>query len=363
MGKRQYLDLEDRYTIYVIGDIHGNFEMLQKTVEKMDLNPDDHLVVIGDIINRGPNSLESLDYIMDLSENNKNVHVLMGNHELFTSLGVKSDRKRFFEFYEENKYSTIVHEIIAKEELFVDEENYEEVFETITQKYAYYFDYISNLPIILETSDHIFVHAAYKYGIDPEKDPFVFLKDDFFFEDKTIHEKKVIVGHMPSGIFETTKFTSKPYYDDFCNRIFIDGGVGVKSTGEINTLVITKNEDILYTHDQTNIFDQFVVREPYYFENREAVVIRYPDFEIDVLEKGDEFSRCIYKSNGKECLIFNDFIREYKGMYMCWYEYTDKRLNLEAGELVEYVASHNDMAFVKYQEEFGWIYLDQIMGD
>jgi predicted phosphodiesterase len=361
--KRKYLSLDERYTIYVIGDIHGNFKMLKKAVEKMDLNPDDHLVIIGDVINRGPNSLESLDYVVELAENNKNVHVLMGNHELFTMKGLFEEQERFYSFYKDGKYTTIAHELIEKENVEINDENHLEVFKLITDKYAYYFDFIKNLPIVLETDEHVFVHAAYKYGVEPKEDPYAFLKDDYFFDDKTIHEKKVIVGHMPSGIFDTTKFTSKPFYDDFCNRIFIDGGCGVKTTGEINTLVITKNDEIIYTHDQTNVFEKYVIRDPYYFENREAVVIRYPNFEIEVLEEGEEFSLCKYKHNEQECLIFNDFIREFQGVVMCWYEYTDKRLNLEAGEIVEFVASHNDMAFVKYNEEFGWIYLDQIMGD
>jgi len=363
MDKKINLEFGDKYRIYTLGDIHGNKQSLVDAVEKMDLLEDDYLVIIGDIINRGPQSLEALDFVMELQEKHKRTIVLSGNHEMFTTIGFDEKQENFYEFYKTNKYRTILNDMLDNEGIVITDENFKETFKILLEKYHIYFEYMRNLPIILETEDHIFVHSAYKEGVDVNTDPFLFLKEDKYFEDKTVNAKKVIVGHMPSGIFETGKFTSSPYYDEVCNRIFIDGGCGVKSSGEINTLVISKDYEINYSHFQTNCFDEFVIRDTYYFEERESVVIRYPNFEVEVLEKGEIFSRCIYKFNNKECYIFNDFIREYNGVQLCWYEYTDKRFNIEAGEVVEFVSSYEDMAFVKYREEFGWIYLDQIMGD
>ena len=63
----------------VIGDIHGNFEALNKALEKADYRDGDRLIVLGDYIDRGPQSREVLEFLLSL-KNESNVY-LRGNHE------------------------------------------------------------------------------------------------------------------------------------------------------------------------------------------------------------------------------------------------------------------------------------------
>lgn len=64
---------------YVIGDVHGCYEDLQKLLVKIDFNPKkDKLWFVGDIINRGPDSLKTLQFIMSLGDC---VQMVLGNHE------------------------------------------------------------------------------------------------------------------------------------------------------------------------------------------------------------------------------------------------------------------------------------------
>lgn len=65
---------------YAIGDIQGCFAELEKLLAQIDFNPErDTLWFTGDLVNRGPRSLETLRFVKALGE--KHITVL-GNHDL-----------------------------------------------------------------------------------------------------------------------------------------------------------------------------------------------------------------------------------------------------------------------------------------
>lgn len=63
--------------VTVIGDVHGCLPTLEKLLARIDDTM--HLIFIGDIINRGPNSLETLRLIRSLG---KRARVILGNHDM-----------------------------------------------------------------------------------------------------------------------------------------------------------------------------------------------------------------------------------------------------------------------------------------
>jgi bis(5'-nucleosyl)-tetraphosphatase (symmetrical) len=65
---------------YAIGDIQGCYESLQCLLEKISFNPQqDRLWLVGDLINRGPDSLATLRFLYSLRDS---IEFVLGNHDL-----------------------------------------------------------------------------------------------------------------------------------------------------------------------------------------------------------------------------------------------------------------------------------------
>jgi bis(5'-nucleosyl)-tetraphosphatase (symmetrical) len=79
---------------WVIGDIHGCWQTLQRLLEKIEWKAvRDELWLVGDLVNRGPDSLEVLRWAV---EHRDQITAVLGNHDLYLlarACGVASTNK------------------------------------------------------------------------------------------------------------------------------------------------------------------------------------------------------------------------------------------------------------------------------
>ena len=76
--------------IMAVGDVHGQYQKLKTLMRRVRFDPaQDILVFLGDLIDRGPESLECFDYVMHLQKQHpESVVCLMGkNQRVGTAFG------------------------------------------------------------------------------------------------------------------------------------------------------------------------------------------------------------------------------------------------------------------------------------
>ena len=64
----------------IIGDVHGCLDELKELINKLELVSTDHLFFIGDLIDKGPDSVGVVKYVYELSKLYSTV-LILGNHE------------------------------------------------------------------------------------------------------------------------------------------------------------------------------------------------------------------------------------------------------------------------------------------
>ncbi len=171
--------------LIAVGDIHGCAISLDAILKKVNLQPDDHIVFIGDYIDRGPDSKGVIDRLIKLSEEVE-CTFLRGNHEELM-LGYLDNGE--YDLWAINGGMTTLDSYGTNGEgSVISDEHIQWVRET---------------KLYLETDEFFFVHAGLRPGLTiaenlEENDPMVYLWERGHLKATELPwEKTVVCGHTP----------------------------------------------------------------------------------------------------------------------------------------------------------------------
>jgi serine/threonine protein phosphatase 1 len=161
----------------VIGDIHGCYVELLALLEKAGLGDGDLIIAVGDIVDRGPETPQVLDFF----QQTPNAHTLMGNHERKHVRGARHEVK------------------LALSQLISQQQFGDDYPEAVA--------WMGTLPLYIELAETVIVHGYLEPGIPlAEQNPSVvcgtmggdkILREHYerpWYEYHT-GNKPVIVGH------------------------------------------------------------------------------------------------------------------------------------------------------------------------
>ncbi|MGQ9860272.1 MAG: metallophosphoesterase family protein [Thermodesulfobacteriota bacterium] len=172
--------------IFAIGDIHGYINKLEAIMRKIHPDPDrDELVFLGDYVDRGPNSKEVVEMVLEIRRAFPRTVCLMGNHE-FTLLDYLTYRKDPWTFFLNGGIETI--------------HSYDLIGDDIESRMPpEHLAFFNSLRPYYETEQYIFVHAGLREGVSLQEqtlDDLVWIRREFI-ECKKDFGKLVIFGHTP----------------------------------------------------------------------------------------------------------------------------------------------------------------------
>ncbi len=172
--------------LIAIGDIHGCPQSLDALLARINPSPDDHLLFVGDYIDRGPNSKAVIDRLLDLREDVP-CTFLRGNHEAMMIEYLDSGT---FSLWRMNGgVSTL--------------QSYVRGGTSEIQIPAAHAEFVRDTKLYHETNDFLFVHAGLKPDLtisdnlrDPDEEVLLWERGHLNASE-VLWEKTVVCGHTP----------------------------------------------------------------------------------------------------------------------------------------------------------------------
>lgn len=218
--------------IYAVGDVHGRYDLLQKLIDEIgihnrDLSPSKslHILFLGDLIDRGPDSARVLAFLHDLQRKSNRVLVLQGNHEEAMVQAIDGNLEILQGWLRFGGAETVRSFGLAPPEDGMDLRRYlRELRSAIPSEMV---DWMRKLPLTARSGDYFFCHAGIRPGVALRKqvrDDLLWIRDDFL-DDQRDHGAVIVHGH---SIETNVQFRG--------NRIGID--TGAYRTGTLTALYL-----------------------------------------------------------------------------------------------------------------------------
>lgn len=243
--------------IFAMADIHGCLEIFKSRVEQLTpyLQKGDKLLLLGDFIDRGPDSCGCLQLAKSLQDTygEEQVIAVKGNHEVWFLDFIKGVGDEWLAEDEDFRTSRT----------FLSQEQYEKMIsinsrlirlayvkKTIRTSHKELMRWTNKLPLYYETPTQIFTHAGVEEEIPEEEMEYCTLgTSDYIFTGKyppSIGKfyKDIIAGHVAASKVARDSSFKGIYFDGY-SHFYIDG-------------TVNKNKRLLclaYDEDEKNYYD------------------------------------------------------------------------------------------------------------
>jgi len=175
--------IDNGNSVWVIGDIHGYNETFDALIKKLSITDQDIILCLGDLIDKGPDSLKVLERVKKSSQ----IFSIRGNHEEMMRLSISPKHGRMMKSW--LKYGGL----ITLESFSKDEANQ-------IEEARKWLSFIENLPAEIVLDKYRIVHAGYddsKSLEDQNNQQRIWGRTIFHTKQTLDPDRQIIVGHTP----------------------------------------------------------------------------------------------------------------------------------------------------------------------
>lgn len=218
---------------FAISDIHGCVQTFKALLDRISFSKEDVLYLLGDYIDRGPDSRGVIDHIWNLQKNGYTVHCLRGNHE-----------------------QMLLDELAEKEIWYNGEKATLNSFQVKSNREIPkpYIEWMDALPYFFSLEDYILVHAGLNFrSKSPLEDPYEMIWIRHWYEDidkEWLGDRIIVHGHTP-----TQQLVLKRSINELWKipAIDIDAGCAFESFGLGNLCALNLDTKKLTFHANVDV--------------------------------------------------------------------------------------------------------------
>lgn len=157
--------------VYAIGDIHGRLDQLEALLAMIDA--DDaarepartHLVLLGDLVDRGPDSAGVIDLAMQLAATRPDVRFLAGNHEELLLTAIEGQPRAMKVLCQVGGRETLLSYGMSRRAY--DDATFDDLIEMARAVVPpEHIAFLSAFENAIEIGDYLFVHAGVRPGVE-----------------------------------------------------------------------------------------------------------------------------------------------------------------------------------------------------
>jgi serine/threonine protein phosphatase 1 len=172
-GRKAAPELEaavpDGQRVYAIGDVHGRLDLLQDLLRRVEADnagraaAETHVVMLGDLIDRGPQSAEVIDLFLSGPPAFARFHFLMGNHEeMLLKQIYEPSEQEMLHFLKYGGRETFESYGVPQRVLDMPERySFEGITNAVPESHR---SFLTSMEDMVRIGDYLFVHA----GIRPD---------------------------------------------------------------------------------------------------------------------------------------------------------------------------------------------------
>ena len=176
---------------YAISDIHGCAKTFRHLVtEVLQLKPTDELFLLGDYIDRGPDSKGVIDFILELKRHGFKARTLSGNHEAMM-LDALEDTESLAHWNMNGGRQTLTSFGVT----------------AIRDVPPSYWLFLQHLEYFIELDDYLLVHAGFNFRAEnplTDFDSMLWIRN-FQVDQEFLGQRKIVHGHTPTPVHKISQ--------------------------------------------------------------------------------------------------------------------------------------------------------------